>query len=126
MPAFLSPFISAAGMSSISQRTFDLAKYTFHKLSAFRHSNGCVVAEIYCQSGFADIALQGGIVTFNLRRPNGDYVGFTEVYIHLAIIKRLFLFLVVVGAMPVTTGYIFNATLNFHLLDEMEHCMSAK
>ncbi|KAG1662614.1 Molybdenum cofactor sulfurase 3 [Nymphon striatum] len=38
------------------------------------------------EAEFEDICLQGGIVTFNLRRPTGDYVGFTEVW-YLALMR---------------------------------------
>ncbi|XP_045209996.2 molybdenum cofactor sulfurase-like [Mercenaria mercenaria] len=69
----------AGGISSISQHTFNLAQYFHHTLSTCCHGSGTRLAEIYCDGDFMDIQKQGAIVSFNLLRANGDYVGFSEV-----------------------------------------------
>ncbi|XP_060080164.1 molybdenum cofactor sulfurase-like, partial [Ylistrum balloti] len=67
------------GIERISQHTFTIAQYFHHNLSSLHHGNGRPVAEIYCDNKFDDIQTQGPIINFNLRRANGDYVGFAEV-----------------------------------------------
>ncbi|XP_066247103.1 molybdenum cofactor sulfurase 2 isoform X1 [Euwallacea similis] len=67
----------------ISKHTFNLGKYIFERLSEMCHSNGSIVAVLYHDSMFESIDTQGGIVNFNLKRSNGDYVGYAEV-LHIA------------------------------------------
>ena len=44
-----------------------------------KHYNGAPVCIIYCNENFTDPSKQGAIVNFNLLRPNGDFVGYSEV-----------------------------------------------
>ena len=44
-----------------------------------RHSNGSPVCVLYCTGGFGSPESQGPIVNFNLLRPNGELVGYSEV-----------------------------------------------
>ncbi|XP_061178018.1 molybdenum cofactor sulfurase-like [Saccostrea echinata] len=67
------------GMGRISGHTFFIAKYFQHKLSGLCHGNGMSLAEIYTNGNFCDPGTQGGVVNFNLRRANGEYIGFAEV-----------------------------------------------
>ncbi|XP_076456194.1 molybdenum cofactor sulfurase-like [Babylonia areolata] len=69
----------AGGMDKVSSHTFLIAQYFAQQLTALRHSNGRPLAEVYARDGFQDPATQGPIVAFNLRRANGDYIGFAEV-----------------------------------------------
>ncbi|KAL1508879.1 hypothetical protein ABEB36_003701 [Hypothenemus hampei] len=74
----------------ISRHTFNIAKYIHENLSELRHSNGKSVAVLYGDSKFESIENQGGIINFNLKRPNGDYVGFAEV-LHIANLHKIYL-----------------------------------
>lgn len=69
----------AGGIISVSQHTFNLAQYFHHSLSSCYHGTGTCLADIYCDGDYNDIQKQGAIVSFNLLRANGDYVGFSEV-----------------------------------------------
>ena len=66
------------GMKVISNHTFQLAKYLHDQLTHLKHDNGRRVIQIYTQSDFQDIKLQGGIVNFNILQRNGSILGFTE------------------------------------------------
>ena len=50
-----------------------------HSLLTLHHSNGNPIAKIYGDTDYEDCNLQGGIVAFNILRPNGAYVGYMEV-----------------------------------------------
>ncbi|XP_052212414.1 molybdenum cofactor sulfurase-like [Dreissena polymorpha] len=67
------------GMLDISQMTFTLAQFFHHQLTSCHHGNGSCLAEVYCEDNFQNIETQGAIVTFNLLRANGNYIGFSEV-----------------------------------------------
>ncbi|XP_055341218.1 molybdenum cofactor sulfurase 3-like [Paramacrobiotus metropolitanus] len=67
------------GMISISSYTFSLTKYAYKCLNDLRHYSDKPVCEIYVNGDFNDQAVQGPIVTFNLKTASGAYVGFMEV-----------------------------------------------
>lgn len=67
----------------ISKHAFSLAKYVYKNLLTLHHSNGKPATILYHDSSYEDSAFQGGIVNFNLLRPNGDYIGYAEV-LHIA------------------------------------------
>ncbi|CAI7996368.1 Molybdenum cofactor sulfurase, partial [Geodia barretti] len=69
----------AGPMTGIADRTFTLAKYVHDKLSVMKHYNGAPLCIIYCHENFTDPSKQGGIVNFNLLRPDGKFVGYSEV-----------------------------------------------
>ncbi len=48
-------------------------------MSRMVHANGRAVCLFYCDTDFNDPTSQGGIVNFNLLRPNGEFVGYSEV-----------------------------------------------
>ncbi|XP_037082509.1 molybdenum cofactor sulfurase-like [Pollicipes pollicipes] len=69
----------AGPMKAVSAHVFGLAQYTYRHLSALRHSNGSPVVRIYSDTEYDDIETQGGIISFNLLRPDGAFFGSTEV-----------------------------------------------
>lgn len=58
---------------------FSLAKYFHHSLLMLHHQNGTPVVKLYSDTDYEDNNLQGGIVSFNALRANGEYVGYMEV-----------------------------------------------
>ena len=66
-------------MAAVSQHTFSLAKYTFQALREMQHSNGKPVVHCYCENDFEDINQQGPIISFNLLRSSGEFIGYAEV-----------------------------------------------
>ena len=67
------------GMACISQRVYTLARYTYHRLLGLRHHNGAHVAKIYHNGIFDNITEQGGVVTFNLKRSDSTFIGYSLV-----------------------------------------------
>ncbi len=68
------------GIAAVSQKVFSLAKLAFDGLCWMKHGIGTPIVEVYCDpSGFFDPEKQGGIVNFNVLRPDGSFVGFSEV-----------------------------------------------
>lgn len=65
------------GISTISEHTFQLAQYLYHSLTKLKYNNGSPVVELYSSNDFDDIEKQGGIVTFNLLKKDGNHFGFT-------------------------------------------------
>ncbi|KAJ5335653.1 uncharacterized protein N7506_005589 [Penicillium brevicompactum] len=65
-------------MANISAHTGFLAKRVYDRLSAMAHFNDSKVCQIY-QSDYANPALQGPIIAFNLRNSRGEWVPKTEV-----------------------------------------------
>lgn len=63
----------------ISRHTFSLAQYVYRNLLIMHHSSGNPIAVLYHDTVFDNPAHQGGIVNFNLLRPNGNYIGYSEV-----------------------------------------------
>ncbi|XP_047528813.1 molybdenum cofactor sulfurase isoform X2 [Vanessa atalanta] len=70
-------------MDTISYHTYYLAKDLYEQLKNLKHDNGTNAAVLYMDSDFTDIKTQGGIVTFNLLRKNGSYIGYVE-FQHMA------------------------------------------
>lgn len=66
-------------MERISAHTFATAKQCYQRLALLQHYNGIPVVHFNCSTNFASSAVQGPIVNLNLRRANGDWVGFAEV-----------------------------------------------
>lgn len=66
-------------MKNVSNHTFFLAQYLYQMLYNLKHPNGKQLVEVYSPTDFSDPDRQGGIVTFNLREENGDYVGYSQV-----------------------------------------------
>lgn len=68
-------------METISHHTFYLAKDLYNELKNLKHPNGKRAVVFYMDTDFDDILKQGGIVTFNLVRDDGSYIGYAEVKI---------------------------------------------
>ena len=70
--------VNRIGMRRISEHTFNLGRYFFGRLRALKYPNGSLVAKVYSSTDFDDIKNQGGIVNFNLIKPDGSPFGFSE------------------------------------------------
>lgn len=68
------------GMPRLERHVFALAQLLHAELTALRHeSSGQPVCVTYGRHAEHDVALQGGVVAFNLLRSDGSYVGYSEV-----------------------------------------------
>ncbi|XP_011498068.1 PREDICTED: molybdenum cofactor sulfurase 3 [Ceratosolen solmsi marchali] len=79
--------LSDISMDLISSHVFALARYFYHLLLTLHHENGAPVTKIYADSDYEDKNLQGGIISFNVLRSNGEYVGYMEVLNMAALFK---------------------------------------
>lgn len=70
-------------MERISEHTFNLAQLAYQRMTSLRHSNGQPLAVLYTKTDYTDRMKQGGIVTFNLLRADGSYIGYSEVSIRV-------------------------------------------
>ncbi|EFN72786.1 Molybdenum cofactor sulfurase [Camponotus floridanus] len=79
--------LSKLTMDQISRHVFSLAQTLHHSLLTLHHCNGKPVVKLYSDSDYENRSTQGGIVTFNLIRSNGEYVGYMEVVNMAALFK---------------------------------------
>lgn len=79
--------LSELTMERISQHVFSLAKLLHRSLLTLHHFNDKPVVKLYSDSDYEDRDNQGGVVTFNLMRSNGEYVGYMEVVNMAALFK---------------------------------------
>ncbi|XP_043587723.1 molybdenum cofactor sulfurase 1 [Bombus pyrosoma] len=82
--------LSSITMDKISKHVFSLARFLHRSLLILHHANGKPVAKLYCDTAFDNHNIQGGIVTFNLMRSNGEYVGYMEI-LHMAALFKIHL-----------------------------------
>ncbi|CAH0407300.1 unnamed protein product [Chilo suppressalis] len=75
-------------MDTISYHTYNLAKDLYLQLDKLYHKNGNKAVVFYTDSEFNDISKQGAIVTFNLIRENGSYIGYSE-FQHISDLFRI-------------------------------------
>lgn len=86
--------VKKLGIYNIGMHVGCLAKFTASQLSGLRHKNGNIACVLYgdhdSESYWGDNCSQGPIVTFNLKRLDGSWIGYREVeklaslsYIHL-------------------------------------------
>ncbi|XP_061390109.1 molybdenum cofactor sulfurase 3, partial [Musca vetustissima] len=68
-----------SSIERISCYVFELAQYAHKKLSALKHGNGEPLLKFYNHNGYTDRKYQGGILSFNIMRKDGSYIGFAEV-----------------------------------------------
>ena len=61
----------------ISSHTFSLTEYTHSRLSSLQHYNGSQVCELYASCPPLQPETQGAILSFNVKRSDGSYVGYT-------------------------------------------------
>ena len=71
--------IETIGINAIQRHVFALTEFLADQLSAIRHSNGKPVVELYGKHFLHDPTQQGGIVSFNVLRSNGRYLGYYRV-----------------------------------------------
>lgn len=74
-------------MKAISSHTFGLAKLAHDTLQSATHYNGARLVRLYCDTEYRDARLQGPILTFNLQRSNGEFIGYNEVSAHAHSVK---------------------------------------
>lgn len=74
------PIDGLRSMQRISLHVFHLAKFMYEEMKSLRHSNGRSLITFYNQTEFQmdDQPLQGGIITFNVHRFNGEIAGYNE------------------------------------------------
>ena len=65
-------------MENVSTHTFHLAHFLHYSLRELKHANGQNAIELY-PNKFSDKECQSGIVTFNVKDANGDYIGYAQV-----------------------------------------------
>ncbi|MPC12250.1 Molybdenum cofactor sulfurase [Portunus trituberculatus] len=67
-------------MHHIEAHVHHLARYTHHTLRSMRHAGGTPVACLYLAAGDTwGLNSHGSIVNFNLKNPDGSYVGYAQV-----------------------------------------------
>lgn len=85
--------IKRIGMYQIALHTFSLAKFLYNRLIRLKYDNGQPVVELYVgPTGFDDFTKQGGMLNFNILRPDGSHFGFTEfrkIAIHNHVVVRV-------------------------------------
>ena len=67
-------------MRGIASHTFSLTEYTHARLSSLRHYNGAQLCELYSSCPLL-AETQGAILSFNVMRSDGRYVGYTTLLI---------------------------------------------
>nr|CAB3263892.1 molybdenum cofactor sulfurase-like [Phallusia mammillata] len=77
-------------IASVQEHTFALTQRLYRGFQEMRHANGQPVFKIYSHSNFDSRVTQGPIVTFNVTRDDGSYVGFNHV-VHLASSRNIHL-----------------------------------
>ncbi|KAL3280199.1 hypothetical protein HHI36_017699 [Cryptolaemus montrouzieri] len=77
-------------MKDICSHTFNLARYTYRKLTSLHHSNRQPAAVLYHDTNFDCDDHQGAIVNFNLMRETGEMIGYSEV-MHMANLQKIHL-----------------------------------
>jgi molybdenum cofactor sulfurtransferase len=70
--------LRALGMGRIEAHVFALTRFMHDQLAGLRHFNGAPVVELYGPPPTGP-HLRGPVLAFNLRRPQGEYVGYAEV-----------------------------------------------
>jgi selenocysteine lyase/cysteine desulfurase len=86
-PAFLAILAAAQGLDMlqsldvrrIAAHTWSLRDYLAHSLTQLRHSNGVPLVTVYGAPPGSGSEVVGSICTFNLRRPDGQYVEYSQV-----------------------------------------------
>ncbi|XP_024947071.1 molybdenum cofactor sulfurase 3 isoform X2 [Cephus cinctus] len=84
--------LSKISQKVISQHVFSLAQYLYSMLASLRHSNRKAAVVLYADTQYNDCdnMIQGGIVSFNLMRSDGSYIGYMQV-LHMAALYNIHL-----------------------------------
>ena len=85
---FLSNF--PGGMQTITEHTFNLARYCHNKLAKLQHFNSQKLVRIHCSNDFTNSTFQGPIVNFNLIKANGEEYGYAS-FIRLVKLTKMIL-----------------------------------
>ena len=54
-------------------------RYVYESLLKMRYSSGSKVCQLYCETGFENLSVQGPIINFNLVKPDGQVIGYSVV-----------------------------------------------
>ncbi|KAK8799195.1 hypothetical protein WA171_005942, partial [Blastocystis sp. BT1] len=71
--------IENLGIDVINSHVYSLTRYLYEQLSSLHHSNGAELVEIYGKHAANNKDIQGGIVAFNLKHPDGSYFGYYDI-----------------------------------------------
>ncbi|XP_078488487.1 molybdenum cofactor sulfurase-like [Ciona intestinalis] len=66
-------------MKAVQAHTFSLIKRLYNELVALQHLNAAPVVKVYSHTDYSESNLQGGILTFNIQRADGSFIGFNHV-----------------------------------------------
>ncbi|OHS92773.1 molybdenum cofactor sulfurase [Tritrichomonas foetus] len=72
-------FLMNIGIDKINEHVYRLSDKLYKNLRDLKHSNDQIATEIYGNHDKSSKDLQGGIVAFNVKKSNGDYVGYSQV-----------------------------------------------
>lgn len=67
------------GIDRITKHVWALTQWCYEHLRLLTHSNGQPVVRVYGKHDQDDSRVQGGVISFNLLRPDGTYVGYHQV-----------------------------------------------
>lgn len=72
--------LMSIGLDNIEDHVHKLSQKLYQNLHQMKHSNDAPAIEIYGNHGNTNsLELQGGIVSFNIKKSNGDYIGYSQV-----------------------------------------------
>ncbi|CAG8511216.1 10979_t:CDS:2 [Paraglomus brasilianum] len=63
----------------VNMHTSTLISYLYSQLSVMKHYNGAPICEIFSSRDFHNPKMQGPILNFNFKKPDGSWVGYAEV-----------------------------------------------
>lgn len=70
-------FMKRIGMKNVQNHVWNLTQRLYKGIDSLTHSMGQKVAEIYGNHQKGESDFQGGIVSFNLKRTNGSFFGYS-------------------------------------------------
>lgn len=68
--------LKTLGMENIQAHVWAVTRRAYEGLTALKHHNGLPLVEVYGEHARNDMAMQGGIVAFNLKDVDGNYLGY--------------------------------------------------
>ncbi|KAH0788671.1 molybdenum cofactor sulfurase [Histomonas meleagridis] len=72
-------YLKEIGMKEVQKHVSRLTNKLYKGLNSFIHSNGQKAIEIYGNHQIGDDSFQGGIVSFNVKRTDGGYHGYSKI-----------------------------------------------
>lgn len=76
--------LKSLGMTNIQAHVWAVTRRAYENLIALKHHNGRPLVEIYGEHAKNDMSLQGGIIAFNLKDIDGNYIGYYNFSRHAA------------------------------------------